>query len=149
MKRQRRTVTGRRKLICKEVGVPAPRKRRASPPKTVVVKSPAPRPVVVTAAPAPRRRSVRRGKRAASIGGTNKVLAIALASAALGLFEQSELAKNIPTIPVIGRKGAIAIASYFYSKNGGGQLASDVCIAAAALSGYELATKGEISGDYE
>jgi hypothetical protein len=50
---------------------------------------------------------------------------------------------------MVGRKGALAIAAYYYSRHGGGALSRDVAIAAAALSGYELGTKGSISGEQD
>jgi len=54
---------------------------------------------------------------------------------------------KLPAIPLVGRKGALAIAAYYYSRHGGGAIARDVAIAAAALSGYELGKSGTVSGE--
>ncbi len=81
-------------------------------------------------------------------GGTG-IVAIAIAAAVIGLAEQSGIVAKLPSIPLVGRKGALALGAYYYSKHGGGTLARDVAIAAAALSGYELAKSGSISGDDE
>lgn len=95
----------------------------------------------------------RRGRRRSSGGGGGflsgggGIIAIALASAVIGLAESSGLMAKLPAIPLVGRKGALAFGAYYYSKHGGGSLARDVAIAAAALSGYELATKGSVSGE--
>lgn len=81
------------------------------------------------------------------LGGGNAILAIGIAAAVIGLGEASGLVDKLPSIPLVGRKGALAIGAYYYSKHGGGSLARDVAIAAAALAGYELAKTGSISGD--
>lgn len=83
------------------------------------------------------------------MSGGGGVLAIGLAAAVLGMAESSGIVNALPAIPIVGRKGALALAMYYWSKNGGGPLARDVAIAAAAVSGYELATKGTISGEGE
>lgn len=75
------------------------------------------------------------------------MLGSALGGAALGLIEKSF--PNLPTVPVIGRKGTIAVAAYFLSKRGGigGGILRDVAIAAAVLAGYELGKEGRVSGE--
>lgn len=75
------------------------------------------------------------------------MLGSALGGAALGFIEKSF--PNLPTVPVIGRKGTIAIGAYLLSKRGGlgGSLLRDVAIAAAVLAGYELGKEGHISGE--
>lgn len=70
----------------------------------------------------------------------------AIGGAALGFIEKSF--PNLPTVPLIGRKGTIAIACYMLHKRGtGGGILRDVAIAAAVLAGYELGRDGKISGD--
>lgn len=56
---------------------------------------------------------------------------------------------QIPTVPLIGKKGTIVLAGYYLSKRGGslGHIARDVAIAGAALAGNELGSTGRISGD--
>lgn len=52
---------------------------------------------------------------------------------------------SLPSLPFIGRKGAIAVAAYFL--HGKHPLITDVGLAAAAISGYELGSQGHITGD--
>lgn len=52
---------------------------------------------------------------------------------------------SLPSLPFIGRKGAIAAAAYFL--HGRHAIIADVGLAAAAISGYELGTSGTITGD--
>jgi len=52
---------------------------------------------------------------------------------------------KLPTLPLIGRKGAIALAVYFLEPKT--KLLQDIGLAAAALSGYEFAKTGSVSGD--
>jgi hypothetical protein len=52
---------------------------------------------------------------------------------------------QIPTLPFVGKKGAVALAIHFFKpKNKWIQAAG---IAAAAISGYELGTAGHITGE--
>lgn len=73
------------------------------------------------------------------------MIAAGLGGAALGLIDRAF--PEMPSIPIIGRKGTIAIACYFFSKGGRHSLLRDVALAAAAISGYELGTTGKVSGD--
>jgi len=52
---------------------------------------------------------------------------------------------TLPTVPLLGRAGTIALAVYFLKPKMG--LLQDAGIAAAAIAGNELAAKGSISGD--
>ena len=74
-------------------------------------------------------------------------IAAGVTAAAIGLAEKAGLADKIPEIPLIGRKGALALGAYWWSRSGGGKLARDVALVAAALAGYELGKEGKISGD--
>lgn len=113
----------------------------------------APRPIVIrTPAPQKMKRARRhKGGGGGGFGGLMSggggIVAVAVAAAIIGFAESSGIVNKLPSIPVVGRKGAVAIGAYYWSKHGGGSIARDVCVAAAALSGYELATKGSISGE--
>lgn len=65
----------------------------------------------------------------------------------LGFLEKSF--PNIPTIPLLGKAGTIAVGAYFLSKRGGmgGPILRDVSLAAASIAGYQLGHDGRISGD--
>ena len=138
----------------------AKRKRKSSSnTKTIVRTVRAPTPVVKVMAPravaAPKRRSGGR-RRHHSGGGLNllgghglpaTVVGVGIGGAALGFIEKTF--PNLPTVPLIGRKGTITIAAYFLAKRGGslGGIARDIAIAGAAISGYELGHDGHVTGE--
>lgn len=70
-----------------------------------------------------------------------------ITAAIVGLTESSGLMSKLPEIPLIGRKGAVAIGAWYWSKHGGGKLARDVAIVSAVLAGYEFGKEGKISGE--
>jgi hypothetical protein len=131
------------------------RKKAASSGGVRVVQVPAraAAPVIKVSAPrapskpkARRRRSGGGGHHSGGLNGRTMAGA-ALGGAALGFLEKQF--PTLPTIPLIGRKGTIAVIAYFVAKKGGSlaHIARDVGIAAAAISGYELGGTGKISGD--
>jgi hypothetical protein len=67
----------------------------------------------------------------------------ALGGAALGMVEK--YFPNLPTIPLVGKVGSIAIAAYFLRNSL--PIARDVAIAASAVAGYQLGNEGRIHGD--
>jgi len=75
------------------------------------------------------------------------IIGVAVGAAVIGMAEQAGVLAKLPAIPLVGRKGALAIVAYYYSRHGGGNLSRTVAIAAAALAGYELGTTGAISGE--
>lgn len=114
--------------------------------------------VVVVPSPAPmtRRRSrgggVRRrrssGRRRGRIGGgsssgLNQMVGHAVGGFAVGFLEKSF--PNLPSLPIIGKKGAIAIGAYMLRSQS--PLLLDVAKAAAAISGYQLGSTGSVTGD--
>lgn len=122
------------------------RSRSSSAPIVRTVRAPAP--VIRVSAP----RSVTRHRRRKGGGGggtssltTQRMFALGLGGAALGFIEKTF--PSLPTLPVIGRKGTIALACYYFSKGKGHSLLRDVAIAASSIAGYELGTTGKISGD--
>jgi hypothetical protein len=126
-------------------------KRSTAIVRTIPVRAPAP--VIRIAAPrAPtagktKRRSHRRSSASGGITGKT-VLSAGIGGAALGFIEKTF--PNIPTVPVLGRAGTIALAAYFLSRRGGtgmGGIARDVALAAASIAGYQLGKTGKVSGD--
>jgi hypothetical protein len=90
----------------------------------------------------PKKRSRRRG---GALGASLKTRAIGAAVGGFGVgFIEKQVGDKLPTLPIIGKKGAIAIAAYFFASKS--EIARDVCISAAAISGYELGKTGAISG---
>lgn len=68
-----------------------------------------------------------------------------IGGAALGFIEKSF--PNLPTLPILGRSGTIAVAAYFLSKQGRHPILRDVALAAASIAGYQIGTTGKISGE--
>jgi hypothetical protein len=115
----------------------APRRRRSS--QTVVVSS-------------PRAVTHRRSRGHAGVGGVGtltpaKLLSMGLGGAIFGFIESKF--PNLPTLPVVGRSGTVAIAAYLFSKHGGGtggSIVKDVAVAASVITGYQLGKTGKVSG---
>lgn len=104
----------------------------------------------VPRAPSAPRHKKRHHRRHAVSGGMNtkSIIGAALAGAVLGFIEAKF--PNIPSIPLVGRKGTIAIAAYYLGKRGGplgGPITRDVAMVAAGLAGYDLGKTGKISGE--
>lgn len=62
---------------------------------------------------------------------------------AVGFIEKSF--PNLPSLPIVGKKGAIAIAAYML--RGHSPILTDVALSAAAISGYQLGSTGTVTGD--
>jgi hypothetical protein len=118
--------------------------------RTQIIRVPAARtsaPIIRVSAPraAPKKHHRRRK---GGVGGaltSQRMLEFAIGGAAFG-FISKQFGDKLPTLPVIGRSGTIAIASYYFGKSKGG-LVRDIAIAAAVIAGFEIGTTGKISGD--
>lgn len=122
--------------------------------RTVVVQSPkAAAPIIrVTApraAPVTRRRRRRSGSRVSGDAGSFKnQIGAGIGGFVFGYIETKF--PNLPTLPIIGRAGTVAVACHFLRKQGGfghAPLIRDVGMAAAVIAGYQLGKTGKISGD--
>lgn len=71
------------------------------------------------------------------------LMGMAMGGFILGYIDKTQT--NIPTIPILGRAGTIAVAAHFFAKGRPG-IATDVRNAAAAVAAYEYGNKGSISG---
>ena len=114
----------------------------------VPVRTPAP--VIRIATPRPLAAPKKKHRRSSSVGGglTEKTLfGAGIGGLAIGFIEKQF--PNLPLVPVLGRKGTIAIGAYLLSKRGGmgGGIMRDVALAASVLSGYELGKTGQVTGD--
>ena len=79
------------------------------------------------------------------------MLGAGIGGAAFGFIEK-QWGATIPTIPLLGRAGTVALICHFIRKNGGfggSPLVRDVGMAAAVIAGYQLGKTGTISGDDE
>ncbi len=116
--------------------------------RTVPVRAPAP--IIRVQAPrAPSTHHKRKGHRRKSGAGSTALNQGQLQSHAVGGFLYGIVEKNfgaqIPTLPVVGRAGAIALGCYFFGKGKGGMVA-DLGKAAAVIAGYQFGTTGKVSG---
>lgn len=110
---------------------------------------PAAAPIVVTRTRTVHAKPKRKGHRKGhSIGSLTpeRLFKIALGGAVAGFVEKS-FGAQLPTIPMIGRKGTLTVVMYFLAKNSHMDLLKDATIAIAGISGYELGSTGKISGD--
>lgn len=75
------------------------------------------------------------------------MLGAAIGGAVFGFIEKTF--PTLPTLPILGRAGTVAVAGYFLAKRGGmgGSIVRDTAMAAAVIAGYELGKDGKISGD--
>lgn len=114
--------------------------------RTVPYRAPAP----IIQVRAPRASSGHRKKHHRRRGSNGNALnQSSLQSHAVGGFLYGIIEKNfgaqLPTLPLIGRAGSIAIGAYFFGKGRGGLIA-DIGKAAAVIAGYQFGTTGKVSG---
>lgn len=76
----------------------------------------------------------------------NVLMGTAMGGFAYGFIEK-QWGNQIPSLPVIGKSGAIALACYFFAPRH--PIIKDVGIAAAAIAGYSFGKTGTISGEYD
>jgi hypothetical protein len=70
---------------------------------------------------------------------------LALGALGVGFLEKQNMLSNLPALPIVGRKGTIALAAHFISGGKPG-LASSICTAALVLAAHEFGQTGSISG---
>lgn len=101
---------------------------------------------------APRRaaRSIRRAasRGAAAYGAAglrSRMGAVALGGFGVGFIEKTF--PGFPSLPIVGRKGAIALAVMMLNPKE--KILQDVGMAAAAIAGYEFGKTGTVTGLYD
>jgi len=125
----------------------SPRVSTGSGSDIVVVNTPAP--VTRRASSGGRRRSRgRRGGRRRSYarGGQGsyktRMTSMAVGGLAYGLLEKHF--PNLPTIPILGKSGTVAVAAYVMNPKQ--QILRDMGLAAATIAGYSFGSTGSVSG---
>lgn len=96
---------------------------------------------------APKKKKGHRRHHGGSAGGPLTQEALqrhAIGGVAYGFIEKN-FGAQIPTLPLVGRAGAIAIGCLVFGKGRGG-IVADVGKAAAVIAGYQFGTTGKISG---
>lgn len=89
----------------------------------------------------------RRGRRRGHEGGTTTktMMGMVIGGFLLGYVDKNMT--TMPTIPVLGKAGTIAVVGYIVAKHGHIPIAMDVAKAAAAVAAYEYGSTGKVSGD--
>jgi hypothetical protein len=98
--------------------------------------------IVVRPSSAPTKHKTK-GRRHGTVSQKNRMMGGAIGGFAVGIIEKQF--PNLPTLPVVGKKGAIALGVMFLNKKSTGIIA-DIGFAAAVMAGYEFATTGKVSG---
>lgn len=74
-------------------------------------------------------------------------MGVVIGGALLGWIEKN-YGTRLPSVPMLGVKGSIAIGAYVAHKQGmAREITRDICIAAAATAGYQMGKEGKVSGD--
>jgi len=105
-------------------------------------------PIIRVTAPRPLTKTKTKHRRKGGGGGHTKTKAFAIAAAglALGYLDRPGGAlSNLPTIPLLGKAGTLAVGLYFLAPKTG--IWAEATAAAIAVAAYELGNKGSISGD--
>lgn len=102
--------------------------------------------IVVKQAAATVGRTARRvARRAAPTEGVQKrIIAGATGGAAVGFIEKT-FGDQIPSIPLVGKKGTLALAVYMLKPKS--KFLQDLGFASAVLAGYQLTKEGKIDGE--
>jgi hypothetical protein len=106
---------------------------------------PRPAPIVIRAPRAASKPKAKRRHKGASAGPDP----VKLAGAAFlyGVAKKQGLIDKLPTIPMLGRTGTVAVGAWYWSKHGGGPIVRQIAIVAAILAGAQLGEGGSIAGD--
>jgi hypothetical protein len=72
----------------------------------------------------------------------------AVSAAVYGWIVRSGVLDRLPTIPVLGRTGSIAVLAYLAARQGiAPQYTRQIAGIAATIAGYQLGSTGAVSGD--
>lgn len=134
----------------------AKRKTATRSQSAIVVRERSPAPIIKLSAPraapvkkAKRRRGGHRSSGGRAIGSaTGAMSATKSGGLALGGFIYGYIEKNVPqvpTLPLIGKSGAIALIAYFMGGKNPGIIA-DIGNAASVIAGYSFGSTGRVSG---
>jgi hypothetical protein len=104
-----------------------------------------PRTIIVRAPSAPHHK--KKGHHASKKSSEKVLLGLAVGGLAMGFLDKpGGIAATLPTIPLLGKAGTIALIAHFVQKGRGG-IFTDIRNAAAVVAAYEFGLKGSVSGD--
>src|SRR6516225_8900593 len=107
----------------------------------------APQPIIVRAPRAATKHVKKHHRGGRRVSSEKALMGIAVGGLVLGFLDkQGATALNIPTIPILGKAGTIAIVAHFFGKGRPG-VVTDVRNAAVAIAAYEFGSTGKVSGD--
>lgn len=117
--------------------------------RAVPVNVRAPAPIIRVQAPraAPHKKKGHRRRHSGSSSlSQQSMTSHALGGVVYGFIEKN-FGKQLPTLPLVGRAGSIAIAAYMLAKGRSASgIVGDVARAAAVIAGYQLGTTGAVAG---
>jgi len=84
-----------------------------------------------------------------SLGGlfSSQRMGVIAGALAYGFLEKQAFFQSLPSLPLIGKTGTIAVAAYLLSNGGRNKLANDISIAAFAIAANQLGSQGSITGE--
>jgi|HubBroStandDraft_2_1064218.scaffolds.fasta_scaffold09641_6 hypothetical protein len=133
-------------------------KRKTAHAKTQIVRMTTPRPVApiirVSAprAPTHHKKKGHHGRRRGHSKGNlqKRMMAVALGGLAWGFLEK-HLPATLPTVPVIGKTGTVALAAYLLVDKMHVKIPylEDIAMATAVLAAYEYGSTGKVAGDFD
>ncbi len=123
------------------------KKRTASHAIVQYRRAPSPKPIIIRQR-APAKKKVHHRRHHAGKGNLQKTMTGAAVGGFLIGFIEKQF-PTLPTLPIVGKKGAIAFAAYVIAGKGGqiGNIARDVATVAAGIAGYEYGSTGKVSGE--
>lgn len=110
-----------------------------------------PKPIVIRTTKvvkAKKRHPHRHGGRGMSLGGilSKQRMGIVAGALAYGFLEKQAFFQSLPSLPVIGKTGTIALGAYLLSDGGRNKLADDICTAALVIAANQYGSTGTITG---
>jgi hypothetical protein len=121
--------------------------RTASKTKTIVRYMPPPRPITRRAPARAAKHHHKKHHRGHGRGSSEKVLmGLAVGGLILGYLDKTGSTISIPTVPVLGKAGTIAVVAHLFGKGRAG-LVTQIRDAAAVVAAYEFGKEGKVSGD--
>ena len=124
--------------------------RRTARTQSIVVRPVMPqaqaRPIVIREVKLPKvTKGHRRGRRPGGRSERDRMYPIG-AGLLLGFIDKQ--GTTVPTIPMLGKAGTLALACFAWGKYGHSPLADDLATGFATIAAYEYGKEGTVSGDY-